>query len=589
MGVLGKLRLPAGTYLHEVNEPCLNLMKTMRIKKLGWTIAAGLIVLCSLRTESAPDNNAAPSKTPMIIASSTPAHIEVGGANLFHIVQGGQTIGEGKIPDNITVPFIQDGKLQKLDQASPSRQIISGGVLLKYPWGNIYIAAKADGQNKVRLTVVMTNATRKPLLGFKELPLVDLDLPQEPGGHGWYQGNCTADSFEQVAYIPLAYGAGMGAIWLDSMDRIAQFQARHQGTKTEHKYSVSLSSAPFNDSRNEIGIAPGAKREWHLTISVAPAPTAWTDLLREPYLAFGRLHPQIYAWRDRRPIGQLVLGSTAAMHHSPTNPRGWFNEPRIDVKSPEGLAKFKELVLKNAQRDVELLKEINAQGAIVWDIEGDQYPNIQYIGDPRRVGYFAPEMDQISDQFFKVFSSAGLRTGVCLRPTEIEVHGSSLRHTSNGLDWVQLLCDRITYAKKRWGCTLFYIDSPLMYQRDYDDKVTSWLLPASVFEQVARRNPDVLLIPEHNYLDYFAAGTTYKEMTPHMFGNVFRTNELVRVAYPYAFTVIKVDTKMVVQKQSDIIQGQRCGDVLMAPCWYPAPEYAALKRLRQDARLLPMD
>src|ERR1700733_13919871 len=163
--------------------------------------------------------------------SATPPHIEIGGADLFRIVQGTQTIGVGRIADTLTVPFLENGKLQKLDVASPSRRNIPGGWLLRYPWGDISVWAKADGKNKIRLTVTMTNTTRKPLLGFRELPLLDLDLPQEPVGHGWYEGNCTADNFDQVAYIPLGYGAGMGAIWLDTMDRVAQLQARHQGGK----------------------------------------------------------------------------------------------------------------------------------------------------------------------------------------------------------------------------------------------------------------------------------------------------------------------------------------------------------------------
>jgi hypothetical protein len=108
-----------------------------------------------------------------------------------------------------------------------------------------------------------------------------------------------------------------------------------------------------------------------------------------------------------------------------------------------------------------------------------------------------------------------------------------------GLNWVELLCSKIAYAKKRWGCTLFYIDSDVMYIYDYDGKPVGFTLPASV--------------------------------------------------YPNAFTMVKVDTKMVAQKQADIIQGQRSGDVLMAGCWWPSPEYSALKRLRQDARLLPFD
>jgi hypothetical protein len=100
------------------------------------------------------------------------------------------------------------------------------------------------------------------------------------------------------------------------------------------------------------------------------------------------------------------------------------------------------------------------------------------------------------DEYFEKFRAAGLKVGVCIRPQQIEVvDGKPVHHAAEDEHAAQILRERIAYAKRRWGCTLFYVDSTAT--------AYTWINP-DVFKAVADAYPDVLLIPENESLRYFA-------------------------------------------------------------------------------------
>src|ERR1700730_13919166 len=112
-------------------------------------------------------------------------------------------------------------------------------------------------------------------------------------------------------------------------------------------------------------------------------------------------HPATLDWNDRRPIGAIYLARDNTKWSS--NPRGWFNDPKIDVFSPEGLRAFQTRLMKYADDSVALLRAMNAQGMIVWDIEGEEFahPEASYVGDPVLLFRIAPEMELFADEFFR--------------------------------------------------------------------------------------------------------------------------------------------------------------------------------------------
>ena len=151
---------------------------------------------------------------------------------------------------------------------------------------------------------------------------------------------------------------------------------------------------------------------------------------------------------------------------------------------------------------------MNLQGIVVWDIEGAEFPHTTtYVGEPRQIDWLAPEMtylpeDQVANSklldsdpkkyrcvadeiFYRIRHktklvagkpvSLNLRSGLCLRPQTLQ--NLAVRDNPGKPEmehypkwWLvrqevplkgipEKLFQEIVYANRRWGCTLFYIDS----------------------------------------------------------------------------------------------------------------------------------
>jgi hypothetical protein len=251
-------------------------------------------------------------------------------------------------------------------------------------------------------------------------------------------------------------------------------------------------------------------------------------------------------WGDRRPIGALFISSSG--HQSRTNPRGWLNDPTIDVTTPAGVRAFEERLLRWADQSVLILKEINAQGMVVWDIEGQQDDG--YVGDPRQAVALAPELAGVVDRFFGRFREAGLRVGVTVRPQRYEGGRQRLAWDAAGV-----LEEKIRYARGRWGATLFYIDSNRIGPLPFDP---------GVVRRVARENPGILLIPEHETPAYFAFSA------PLQISGRERMIQApwARKVWPRAFSVITVNDADFAREGRELAEAVEAGDVLMVHGWF---------------------
>ena len=186
-----------------------------------------------------------------------------------------------------------------------------------------------------------------------------------------------------------------------------------------------------------------------------------------------------------------------------------------------GLKTFGEELMNYADICIARLKEMNAQGIIVWDIEGQQYPHyISYIGDPRQIGKLSPEMDRFSDAFMKRFLDAGLKTGISIRPTEVFEQFPG-KQTYNRYwhrevkDPVALMSEKIAYARKRWGCTIFYLDSNvfgedfLSAEQKKSFRGVPFVMPTAMIAALQKQHPDCLIIPEWSNEDYYQFSAPY--------------------------------------------------------------------------------
>jgi hypothetical protein len=267
-------------------------------------------------------------------------------------------------------------------------------------------------------------------------------------------------------------------------------------------------------------------------------------------------------WPDRRPIGALFLADHT--HTSVKNPRGWFNEPDLDVRGPEGFVRFRQAILEYAERSIVILRRTDAQGMIAWDLEGEEFPHkTTYIGDPRILGRLAPEAAAVADDFFKRFRDAGLRVGVTLRPQELLLDGAGNARQAEIEDYDLILLEKIDYARKRWGATLFYIDS---------NGGPFWPTEVVRLQRLARQRPDVLLIPEHHDALYYSFSAPYGSMQQ----GASATLRAIRILYPNAFQVLALPDS---GGEAAIRAAYRNGDVLLFRAWFDGPAVEIIESL----------
>lgn len=254
-----------------------------------------------------------------------------------------------------------------------------------------------------------------------------------------------------------------------------------------------------------------------------------------------------FTWTDRRPIGKLNLTQMNLVKTS--NPNGWLFELYPG-------ATFAERIQAYVDRAIEVMKKLNGQGMIVWDIEGAAQP--QYLGSPDDVSLTGEHWQA---GFFKQFRDAGFKVGCCLRPiiwdgnlvTAPEDHALSMYR-------------KAAFAREKWQCKLFYVDSPFLAMGDK-------LLPVDLFKLLHKALPDCLFIPEHGNLDYPLWTAQYREVRNPAIGST-PTIAQVAAVVPDAFSVINcsVDDPATLLKSADYLRGLfRAGQVALLDAWWYNP------------------
>lgn len=276
---------------------------------------------------------------------------------------------------------------------------------------------------------------------------------------------------------------------------------------------------------------------------------------------------QVWRWADRRPIGVMML--CAENPGWAGNPRGWFNDPALDVRTPDGLAAFNRRLDGQIDLAIELLREQDAQGVVFWDLEG-RGQLISYVGDPRQLARFAPEMDAAADRVFARLRAAGFAVGTALRAQAAvwDAGGPQLRAVA---DPAGLLAEKVAYARTRWGATLF----PVLGQSG----------SAVGMETIARRvvalHPGILLMPTAADADtYRWCGAWQDDQAPSL-----PDPATARRTIDGAFGVYKaLDAPVLERRFTELTQGVAAGDILTFRAWWRDPGNAVVKRIREAAR-----
>ena len=469
-----------------------------------------------------------------------------------------------------------DGTVAKQNSGAARRSWdeASKTLTLAYDWGRV-ICQYQTLNDDLNLNISVENTGPQTLAGVNLFPLA-VQFQGFPDG---FDANTPHVNFNlDGPAVPHAdFGAGRLTIVNREVKKpLAVGFISTNETGQTFRYNVYVGSAPLwyqpdNWPKFTRPIAPGARDEYQISLRFSPANdknNAGADVLHE----FAKAHPMTLNWPDRRPIGALFLASSL-VNQPPNNLRGWFyNDKTIDLQSAEGRAKFRQRVLDFARDSVTELRKVGAQGMITWDIEGQQYPHsTSYIGDPRLLPRLAPEMEPIADEYFRVFKDAGFKVGVCVRPQQLTFDANGQPDQRKVADEAAILMDKIAYARKRWGATLFYVDSN---GGPYDPS------DAEIFRRVAAAFPDVLLMPEHQNLKYQAYTAPYNDLR---FESSITPDE-VRAAYPRAFSVMNGETAQLTARRAELVRAVRAGDVLIFNAWFDSNEGKLVKSIYDEAK-----
>jgi len=469
--------------------------------------------------------------------------------------------------------------------ATPNKQ--ADTIDLSYPCGHVSCAySKQD--DKITMRIEVSNTSSEPLNEFS-LRLMELNFPSVPSG-GTLEAGMFGFGFKGPEWplhqyppsIPSVADPRLVApiVRVDYGTGALNFCSDDLECSVDVPYSANLlsrTSYPFIITCRDI--KPGISKAFNVSLRFGPAGARVQDLSGDVLERYAKKYPFQINWKDRRPIGAIFLASSGI--NAASNPRRWvINDGKIDTKTDQGKSAFREALLKMADNSIKVLKDANAQGMITWDPEGQEFLGSCYYGDPRLTPVLAPETESKDDrgmsaidEYFDKFRRAGLKVGVCLRPQQITmVNGKPVQGAANNQQAAEVLKEKLAYAKKRWGCTLFYIDSTVA--------VTANSLDPDVFKAVADAYPDVLLIPENESMRYFAYSAP---LNSYMHHKVTSTPVGVGMVYPGAFSVLMAPDGDQPEDHDALVTAVRDGDILLFNGWYNNEGVAKIKKIYEEA------
>jgi hypothetical protein len=483
------------------------------------------------------------------------------------------------------VEFLQSGdfRVEQVMLRKPSGETYQGSpyatsrfdeehreLTASYPWGTVNLSYAASG-SKLTLTMTTTNNSNSDtILGLCLMPIT-LKFPRKVKE---YDGSIPllVHNVGQVGAVTVSWGSGALTVVSEDIRKplmVGFPWALNRPANTVFPLSVHtnrVSSYPDSYPTINRPIPPKGTDRYVVTLRFGRASAADGRLANDMYQRFAEAFPQKLSWTDRRPIGAIFLATN--LPGSATNPRGWFGDPMLNVTTPSGRAEFRQRILSLADAAIGIMHDMNAQGAITWDIEGQEFAHATtYIGDPRLVDTVAPEMAEVADEYFGRIRAAGLRAGVCIRPQLMTLTQDKKSASQKPVaDPAALLIEKIAYARKRWGVTLFYLDSNV----NAGDSIP---LDAAVVQKVAEAFPDCLLIPEHSNLRYYAYSAPFAELRH----GVCSTPNPVRQSYPTAFSTIYTADGPLDFFHDSLRAAVKRGDSLMYRTWFRDPQNEKVK------------
>ena len=465
-----------------------------------------------------------------------------------------------------------------------------------YVWGSISTTFVQKGNN---LDVIVTETNRAGsgiIFDGAEIYPFALHFPQDPAGFSGYTQYAITTTGPGVSAADFGSGVVTSVIPDESKHLYGGWKNAGSNTYTPLMTGTAPDGLPTFLPRNDQAVQPGTSLTYTVSLRFTPEGTAASA--SDAYGSFAATYPSQMTWTDKRIIGTAYLASSPSgtdvtqPSGFPTNPRRYFNDPGVNITTPSGLQSFQDRMLAQAASNVTNALQMNGQGVITWDLEGEEYPQTTtYVCSPDQIAAAAPEMESVVtnqaspyrgtklvDAYFKTMTSAGLKVGVCLRPQvfTLAANGTASQVTITGnAAIIANLENKAKYANAQWGVTLFYIDSTV--------DANGGTLDPAIFQQLITDMPSFLFVPEESTPRYYAYSAPFYSF---IFHQTTGTPASIYNIYPKAFgltLVNDVSAATLAQYQPQLTQSVAAGDILMGHADYWQANDATLVAIYQAA------
>lgn len=449
--------------------------------------------------------------------------------------------------------------------------VVGNTVIQMFPWGMIMTTYAAVG-NKLSIWVSVTNTTLSSTIDHLWIYPLGLNLPADPINYD--PSFVTGTNIDAPTSIFWTYGSGTLDLTNDDVRNPLACGFWKVSSSTLRKWYVSLivdsgQMVSKNISPIPRPIGPGITDTYTVAVRFGDSTSTEATLAGDLFARYANTFPRVVKVPSpSRPIGAVCSTSARFKKDAngnyildangnkirdpyPTNPRGWWNDPTVDVTNPAGIAAFQKRFLAFADAAVAEILRVGGMGALLWDLEGQQYDEA-YIGDPSQIEAISPEVVGVLDQFVGKFTKAGLRIGFTCRPQAFNLQALT---QTNLPEPGKELYRKMQYAQKRWGATLFYIDSNL--------DLMGTITPAYSFSTIASLMPGTLIFPEWENTKHYAYTIPYNN-TLSVFGPPAHATKV----YPGALCLLKVNDATAASNPAEITAAIQAGNIALFDGWY---------------------
>jgi hypothetical protein len=505
---------------------------------------------------------------------------EVGEAGLASLkVAGAEVLGDGRLRVEKVFLRAADGSTHAAEVGQPRVQRDGAKVTWGYAWGEAaceYRTPATAGGGRVELVITVRNTSAEAI---HELWLTPLSLRVGDKAHL----PDPADNIGSPTVLGAACDGFALAVCNEDIDvPLRVGLERPRGAVAAVVVRAGGDRMVFDEIYMRRPIEPGKSDTYRLSLRFGRPAAEPLDLADDVLRKFAAAHPAELDWPDRRPIGRVFLSGGLPEAELLAYYRGGEKAPL-----PPADEKFRQTLLDKQAHAIEGARQIDCQGIVVWDIEGDVLPHATtYIGDPRLTRVMNPKMDHAADDYFAAFRKAGLRSGVCLRPSRV-IYAADKDKMMQIFGVVKDPFDELSvkadYCIKRWDCSIFYVDTNYFWRpRGKGGEWTAGMLAADVFRRLRKAFPKCLFVPEHCYDEYWSCTAPYRELDCGYRG----VPASVRRMYPKAFCVAVVEDADPHANWDMLVRMVRDGDCLMTFTYGLTGIGIAIRDVYAEARLL---